>query len=166
MPYSLCPDKETRNCFRRFQAANPEKFDYSAAQIPVEKPLTPEEEARQAAKRNEKKKAQRAAKKEKEKASKAAEEEKKKDEAEKNRFLNLSDREKRALAAEKRILASAGSLQVSVLLNCFSRSLTKEHSELERLSLASFFKSIPIFARPEPIRVEHLTVTILLYPAL
>ena len=60
MPYSLCPDKETRNSFRRFQAENPDNFDYAAALIPIEKPLTPEEEARQAAKRNEKKKAQRA----------------------------------------------------------------------------------------------------------
>ena len=85
-----------------------------AAQIPVEKPLTPEEEARQAAKRNEKKKAQRAAKKEKEKVLKAAEDEKKQEEAEKTRFLNLSDREKRALAAEKRILATAGSLPASI----------------------------------------------------
>ena len=113
VPYSFCPDKETKNSFRRFQAANPDKFDYAAAQIPIEKPLTPEEEARQAAKKNEKKKAQKAAKKEKEKALKAVEEEKKKEEAEKTRFLNLSDREKRALAAEKRILASAGSLQTS-----------------------------------------------------
>ena len=56
----MCPDKETRNSFRRFQAENPDNFDYAAALIPIEKPLTPEEEARQAAKRNEKKKAQRA----------------------------------------------------------------------------------------------------------
>ena len=108
VPYSLCLDKETRNCFRRFQASNPDKFDYSAAQIPIEKPLTAEEEARQAAKRNEKKKAQRAAKKEKEKLLKVQQEVIKKEEDEKNRFLNLSDREKRALAAEKRFLESTG----------------------------------------------------------
>lgn len=110
VPYSLCPYKETRNCFRRFQAEYPDKFDYAAALIPVDKPLTVEEEARQAAKKLEKKKAQRAAKKERDKESKAVEEEKRKEEEEKKRFLNLSDREKRALAAERRILESSGSV--------------------------------------------------------
>ena len=67
--------------------------------------LTPEEENRQASKKAEKKKAQRAARKEKEKEVKEVEKAKKAEEEEQKRFLNLSDREKRALAAERRILA-------------------------------------------------------------
>lgn len=58
-----------------------------------------------AQKRAEKKKAQKAAKKEKEKEEKEIEKQKKAEEQERERFLKLSDREKRALAAEKRLLA-------------------------------------------------------------
>ncbi len=71
----------------------------------------------QAAKRNEKKKAQKAAKKEKDKLLREEEEVKRKEEEEKKRFLNLSDREKRALAAEKRILEATGS--VPTVQRCF-----------------------------------------------
>ena len=60
---------------------------------------------RQASKKAEKKKAQRATKKEKEKEIKEIEKVQKKEEEDKTRFLNLSDREKRAIAAERRILA-------------------------------------------------------------
>jgi hypothetical protein len=51
VPYFLCPDKETRNAFRRYQADHPDQYDYKAAQIPVEKPLTVEEENAQQAKK-------------------------------------------------------------------------------------------------------------------
>lgn len=61
-------------------------------------------------KKAEKKKAQRAAKKEKEMEEKAKEMVKKQEEIDKQRFLNLSDREKRALAAEKRMLAQQETL--------------------------------------------------------
>merc|ERR1711976_785722 len=73
-------------------------------------------------KKQEKKKAQRQAKKEKEKVEKAAMAEKVKEEEEKKRFLAMSDREKCALAAERRMLAKheeAGS-QAPVLLRCFA----------------------------------------------
>ncbi|XP_035532345.1 ankyrin repeat and zinc finger domain-containing protein 1 isoform X2 [Morone saxatilis] len=96
-PYIVAPDKDTRNVFRKFMGENPEKYDYSKAQIPA--PLTAEIESKQ----SEKKKAQKALRKQREKEQK---EEKRKQELEaeeKKRFASLTDREKRALAAEKRL---------------------------------------------------------------
>ena len=87
------------------QAANPDQWDYVKAGLPQGPLLTAEEEEKKASKKSEKKKAQRAAKKEKEKEVKDLEKAKRKEAEERERFLNLSDREKRALAAEKRILA-------------------------------------------------------------
>jgi len=40
----MCPDKETRNAYRRYQAEHPDQYDYKAAQIPIERLLTAEEE--------------------------------------------------------------------------------------------------------------------------
>ncbi|KAH9329559.1 hypothetical protein KI387_001667, partial [Taxus chinensis] len=51
-PYLLAADKETRNVFRRFMAAYPDKWDWHAANVPS--PLTEEIEAAQAAKQAEK----------------------------------------------------------------------------------------------------------------
>ncbi len=110
--YACCPEKNSRLAFRRFQASNPDLWDYVKAGLPKEI-LTLEEEARQASKKAEKKKAQRLARKEKEKEVKEVEKLKKQEEMEKQRFLNLSDREKRALAAERRILASQEALPSS-----------------------------------------------------
>ncbi|XP_068218905.1 tRNA endonuclease ANKZF1-like [Palaemon carinicauda] len=101
LPYNVSKSKDTRNHFQRFVALHPEKFDYLKANIPV--PLTPEEEEKQAAVLAERKKAKKKAQKEREKKRKEEEEKRKKEEEEKEKFLKLSDREKRALAAEKRI---------------------------------------------------------------
>merc|ERR1712004_376961 len=78
-------------------------------------PLSKELEEEKQRKQNEKKKAQRQAKREKQKKAEVEE---------KERFLNLSDREKRALAAERRLLGS-DSLGVSSLQRqrCFSCGL-------------------------------------------
>ncbi|KAM9347740.1 tRNA endonuclease ANKZF1 [Symphorus nematophorus] len=96
-PYIVAPDKDTRNVFRKFMGENPDKYDYSKAQVPA--PLTAEVESKQ----SEKKKAQKALRKQREKEQ---EEEKRKQELEaeeKKRFASLTDREKRALAAERRL---------------------------------------------------------------
>jgi hypothetical protein len=97
-PFALCQDKETRNAYRAFRAANPDLHDYSTSQIPA--PPTADEASRQAAKR----KAQRDAKREREKAEKERVRQERRDQEEKQRFLALSDREKRALAAERRMM--------------------------------------------------------------
>ncbi|KAF1382473.1 hypothetical protein PFLUV_G00144150 [Perca fluviatilis] len=96
-PYIVAPDKDTRNVFRKYMGENPDKYDYNKAQVPG--PLTAEIES----KKTEKKKAQKALRKQREKEQK---EEKRKQELEaeeKKRFASLTDREKRALAAERRL---------------------------------------------------------------
>ncbi|XP_022238619.1 ankyrin repeat and zinc finger domain-containing protein 1-like isoform X2 [Limulus polyphemus] len=108
-PYLMAKDKETRNEFRRFMGNFPEKYNYDMSQIPS--PLNEEIEREKLAKLTEKKKEKRKARKEKIKEKKVAETRQKAEEEEKQRFLSLSDREKRAIAAEKRIsehLASVG----------------------------------------------------------
>merc|ERR1712150_55685 len=69
---------------------------------------------------NEKKKAQRLAKREKDKQKKAEDQKLKQDNEERERFLHLSDREKRALAAERRLLHSSGGSAALHKQLCFS----------------------------------------------
>ena len=105
-PYNLAPDRETRNVFRRFQAKWPNKYNWADACIPTNDLLTPEEEARKEEKRKEKRRAQRQTKKEKDNLLKEQKAVLQKEEKEREAFLKLSDREKRALAAERRIIAA------------------------------------------------------------
>ncbi|CAH1995768.1 unnamed protein product [Acanthoscelides obtectus] len=106
--YTCTQSKEIRESLKQFAKENPEKFNYNKAQIPVNA-LTEEELA-------EKRKAQRKVKKEKEKEKRKENEVKRKEEEERQRFLNLSDRDKRALAAEKRIRDLSG----KVITRCFN----------------------------------------------
>ncbi|XP_015440018.1 PREDICTED: ankyrin repeat and zinc finger domain-containing protein 1-like [Dufourea novaeangliae] len=110
-PYAAANDKETRNTFRRFMGANPDKFNYSKSQIPG--PLTDEIEQGEL----ERKRQQRKVKREKERVKKKEFELKKQEEDAKQRFLSLSDREKRALAAEQRILKQ-GCTMISRCFQC------------------------------------------------
>ncbi|XP_078535279.1 tRNA endonuclease ANKZF1 isoform X2 [Lissotriton helveticus] len=107
-PFSMSADKLTRNAFRKYRADHPEKFNYMKAQIP--EPLTAELEA----KKEEKKRAQKLLKKQREKAEKEEKKRKEDEEAEKKRFAALSDREKRALAAEKRLAAQLSSTGTTI----------------------------------------------------
>lgn len=105
--YTCTQSKEIRETLKQFARDYPDKFNYNKAQIPTNV-LTPEE-------LSEKRKAQRKIKKEKEKIKRKENEIKKQEELEKERFLKLSDREKRALAAERRILNQSG----TVTTRCF-----------------------------------------------
>ncbi|XP_069083289.1 tRNA endonuclease ANKZF1 isoform X1 [Pleurodeles waltl] len=107
-PFSVSTDKLTRNAFRKYRAEHPEKFNYIKAQIP--EPLTAELEA----KKEEKKRAQKLLKKQREKAEKEDKKRKEEEEAEKKRFAALSDREKRALAAERRLAAQLSSTGATI----------------------------------------------------
>lgn len=98
-PYSVSADKRTRNSFRKYREENPDKYNYSKSQIPG--PISEEVEAR----KSEKKRAQRAQRKQKEKEDKEERLRREAEEAEKKRFAALSDREKRAMAAERRLAA-------------------------------------------------------------
>ncbi|CAN9497826.1 unnamed protein product [Ophioblennius macclurei] len=107
-PYIVAPDKDTRNVFRKYMGENPDKYDYSKAQVPG--PLTAEIES----KKTEKKKTQKAQKKQRDKELK---EEKRKQELEteeKQRFASLTDREKRALAAERRLAQQAAATGAAI----------------------------------------------------
>ncbi|CAH0564012.1 unnamed protein product [Brassicogethes aeneus] len=105
--YTCTQSKEIRDVLRKFARDNPEKYNYNKAQIPINT-LTEDEIA-------DKKRNQRKLKREKEKEKKKENEVKKKEQHEKDRFLQLSDREKRALAAERRILNQSG----VVISRCF-----------------------------------------------
>lgn len=114
--YDHALDKETRNTFRRFMGEFPDKYDYSKSHIPT--PLTDSLEQEQA----ERKKAVKKAKRQRDKERKIADAPRKQEESEKKRFLELSDREKCALAAERRILAASGKSGV-VLVRCYTCAL-------------------------------------------
>lgn len=86
--YDFAPDKETRNTFRRFMGQYPDKYDYAKSHIPSALTDTVEQE------QMERRRALRKAKRQKEKEKKIADEPRRQEEAEKKRFLELSDREK------------------------------------------------------------------------
>ncbi|XP_033226186.1 ankyrin repeat and zinc finger domain-containing protein 1-like isoform X2 [Belonocnema kinseyi] len=110
-PYVSANDKETRNTFRRFMGSNPGKFNYNKSQIPG--PLNNDIESEELEKKKQQKKLKRERKKEKRQEF----EMKKQEEAMKQDFLNLSDREKRAVAAERRMLQQQQGNKC--LLRCF-----------------------------------------------
>ncbi|XP_063145002.1 tRNA endonuclease ANKZF1 [Candoia aspera] len=96
-PYCVSTNKQTRNEFRRFMGEQPEKYDYTRAQVPG--PLTAEMEARQA----ERRRVQKALRKQQEREERDAQLLLEQEQEEKRRFALLSDREKRALMAERRL---------------------------------------------------------------
>ncbi|XP_053900199.1 ankyrin repeat and zinc finger domain-containing protein 1 isoform X4 [Malaclemys terrapin pileata] len=98
-PYCVSADKSTRNVFRKFMVDHPAKYDYGQAKVPG--PLTAEMEAR----RLEKQRAQRAQRKQRAQELREQQQQLAQEQEEKRRFAALPDREKRALAAERRLAA-------------------------------------------------------------
>ncbi|NWI97821.1 ANKZ1 protein, partial [Pitta sordida] len=98
-PYCVSADRLTRNAFRKFMVDHPDKYDYSRAKVPG--PLTQEMEA----KKLERKRAKKAQRKQREQAHREERQHWEQEQEEKQRFAALSDREKRALAAERRLAA-------------------------------------------------------------
>ncbi|OWK63268.1 Ankyrin repeat and zinc finger domain-containing protein 1 [Lonchura striata] len=98
-PYCVSADRRTRNAFRKFMVEHPDKYDYSRAKVPG--PLTQEMEA----KKLEKKRAQKAQRKQREQAQQEEQHRWEQEQEKKKWFAALSDREKRALAAERRLAA-------------------------------------------------------------
>lgn len=101
-PYAVAADKSTRNEFRRFMEKHPDACDYHKAQVPG--PLTAEMEARRATRKRE----QKAARRQREDQRRQQQAEEQREREEQLRFAALSDREKRALAAERRLAAQLG----------------------------------------------------------
>ncbi|XP_070211217.1 tRNA endonuclease ANKZF1-like isoform X1 [Littorina saxatilis] len=114
-PYITASNKDVRNAFRRFRGEHPDQYDYEAAQIPSG--LTADMEAERKQREAEKKKAQKKAKQERLKDRKAEQAKEAVEQKEKERFLALSDRDKRALAAERRILTQAAPAVATPVLN-------------------------------------------------
>ncbi|XP_035411966.1 ankyrin repeat and zinc finger domain-containing protein 1 isoform X2 [Cygnus atratus] len=114
-PYCVSADKPTRNTFRKFMVDHPDKYDYSRAKVPG--PLTLEMEA----KKLEKKRAQKAQRKQREQAQREERQRWEQEEGEKQRFAALSDREKRALAAERRLAEQKqdGGTTISNISRCW-----------------------------------------------
>ncbi|CAG0884881.1 unnamed protein product [Cyprideis torosa] len=117
-PFALTRTKEARMVLREFMNQNPTAWDYSRSGIP---PLASDDvEGLRREKKAEKRRLAREKKKERQKE----EERRKKEEEEKAAFLNLSDREKRALAAEKRMKSGLSKDAVpeapAVYCRCFS----------------------------------------------
>ncbi|XP_066046216.1 tRNA endonuclease ANKZF1-like isoform X4 [Chamaea fasciata] len=98
-PYCVSADRLTRNAFRKFMVDHPDKYDYNRAKVPG--PLTEEMEA----KKLEKKRAQKAQRKQREQAQREEQRRWEQEQENKQQFAALSDREKRALAAERRLAA-------------------------------------------------------------
>ncbi|XP_072197538.1 tRNA endonuclease ANKZF1 isoform X2 [Excalfactoria chinensis] len=114
-PYCISADKPTRNAFRKFMVDHPDKYDYSRAKVPG--PLTVEMEA----KKLEKKQAQKAQRKQREQAQREERQRLEQEKEEKQQFAALSDREKRALAAERRLAEQMknGSTALSNISRCW-----------------------------------------------
>lgn len=106
-PYTATQNKETRDIFKDYAFLNPDKHNYNKAQIPI--PVPTSEEA------CERKRIARKLKRDKERQKKKETFVRKQEEAEQERFSKLSDREKCALAAERRILSQGG----AVTSRCF-----------------------------------------------
>nr|XP_032647537.1 ankyrin repeat and zinc finger domain-containing protein 1 isoform X2 [Chelonoidis abingdonii] len=98
-PYCVSADKSTRNVFRKFMVDHPAKYDYGRAKVPG--PLTAEMEAR----RLEKQRAQKAQRKQRAQELREQQQRLAQEQEEKRRFAALPDREKRVLAAERRLAA-------------------------------------------------------------
>ncbi|XP_052091788.1 ankyrin repeat and zinc finger domain-containing protein 1-like isoform X2 [Mytilus californianus] len=113
--YQITSDKETRNEFRRFMAKFPDRYDYDSGKIPG--PLTEEMEAERRKKEAERKKQQKKAKQERDKEKRAEEAIQRVEEEAKKRFLSMPDRDKRALAAEKRLKDQKLSEGIQVVLS-------------------------------------------------
>ncbi|XP_074857683.1 tRNA endonuclease ANKZF1 isoform X2 [Carettochelys insculpta] len=98
-PYCVSADKPTRNAFRKYMGEHPAQHDYARAQVPG--PLTAEMEAR----RLEKQRAQKVQRKQRVQELRRQQQRLAQEQEEKQLFAALSDREKRALAAEQRLAA-------------------------------------------------------------
>ncbi|KAM6421215.1 tRNA endonuclease ANKZF1 [Rhynochetos jubatus] len=112
-PYCVSADKPTRNAFRKFMVDHPDKYDYSHAKVPG--PLTQEMEA----KKLEKKRAQKAQRKQREQAQREERQRWEREQEEKQRFAALSDREKRALAAERRLQLQDADTALANISRCW-----------------------------------------------
>ncbi|VBB27515.1 unnamed protein product [Acanthocheilonema viteae] len=102
VPYQVAQNRTVRQAFSTFRSEHPDTFNWNVSQIPELAVMSEE----QLSKEVERKRIQREKKKQRDKAKKAAHYQEKMEQEQRQKYLALSDREKRALAAERRIAAS------------------------------------------------------------
>jgi len=102
LPYFIATRKETRDKYRRFMHDYPDRYDFKTAKIPA--PLSQEQMNEKAEKEKEKKRNQRKLKKQRETVSKQQQKQQDLEAAEKQRFLSLTDQEKKRLIIDRNML--------------------------------------------------------------
>ncbi|MCP9258894.1 Protein vms-1 [Dirofilaria immitis] len=102
VPYQVAQNRIVRQAFSKFRSQHPDAFNWNVSQIP-ELTIVNEE---QLTKEAEKKRIQREKKKQRDKARKVARHQERIEQEQRQKYLELSDREKRALAAERRLAVS------------------------------------------------------------
>ncbi|VDK68233.1 unnamed protein product, partial [Onchocerca ochengi] len=102
VPYQVAQNRTVRQAFSKFRFEHPDAFNWNVSQIP-ELAVMSEEQLRKEA---EKKRIQREKKKERLKAKKIAQHQERIEQEQRQKYLSLSDQEKRALAAERRLAVS------------------------------------------------------------
>lgn len=101
-PYEVANSRSIKRIFSKYRSQNPDLWDWKVARIPELKVVSEEKLQKEA----ERRKLQKERRRQREKAKKEEERIEKEQQAERNAFLALSDREKRALAAERRLAAA------------------------------------------------------------
>lgn len=100
LPYTMASTKKTRDMFRLYMNEHPEQYDWQAAHITSA--LTREQMEEKAAKEREKKKQQKKLKANRDAVARERDKLANAELAEKNRFANMGDAEKRRMIMEKR----------------------------------------------------------------
>lgn len=106
VPYQLAQNRAVRQAFSKFRSEHLDAFNWNASQVPELVVLNEEHLAREA----EKRRIQREKKKQRDKAKKAALLLKKAEQDEREKYLALSDPEKKVLVAERRLPTSLQTL--------------------------------------------------------
>ncbi|EJW73705.1 hypothetical protein WUBG_15385, partial [Wuchereria bancrofti] len=102
VPYQVAQNRAVRQAFSKFRSEHPDAFNWNISQIPELAVLSEEQLAKEA----EKKRVQREKKKQRDKAKRIVKHQERIEQEQRQKYLALSDREKRALAAERRLAAS------------------------------------------------------------
>ncbi|KAK6101044.1 hypothetical protein QQG55_3075 [Brugia pahangi] len=102
VPYQVAQNRAVRQAFSKFRSRHPDAFNWNVSQIPELAVLSEEQLAKEA----EKKRIQREKKKQRDKVKRIVKHQEKIEQEQRQKYLALSDREKRALAAERRLAAS------------------------------------------------------------
>ena len=123
VPYQLCQSKQVKDQYRRFRYDFPDKHDYENAKVP--EPISEEQLNSKAEKEKEKKKVQKLKKKQREAEMKSQDKIKEIENLEIQRWLSLSDAEKRALKTDRNF----SSVPQQDSKKDYESKLTKEQKE-------------------------------------